>query len=63
MAKKPLTYTKFFALLTIALIIIYFIGNWISTTYELIWIVPEDYVLYGALASAVVAFLAFLFKK
>ena len=54
---------KFFGLLAIALAIIYFVAQWYVGTSGATWLVPKDYVMYGAIGSGVIAVLCFVLKK
>jgi hypothetical protein len=61
--KSIRTWTKFFLLLTGALFLIYLIGTFVVEEYEAVWLVPELYVLYGAIASAIVSLICYVRKK
>jgi len=63
LSKKPLTFTKWFGVLAIALIIVYLVAKWYVGSTGAIWLVPEEYVIYGALGSAIISFICLLLKK
>jgi len=63
MAKKPFKWWKFFGLLTLGLVGVYFVGTWYEDYSGATWIVPADWVILGAIISAIVAIICYIRKK
>jgi len=63
MPKRIRSWTRAFALLTGALVLVYFIGTWFEDYSGATWIVPADWVIIGAIISAAITIICYIKKK